>query len=215
MEQRRERKRTLALVLAFISVAALGVGTFTNRWLMNVEYGDSFGIGLRDVEICPRECVTASNFELIDQIEAEIDKIVAENAKLPANQQRVVPRRPWHGFPVVGLIAFYAAVVAAAGLIVGASICLARKRPVLPIMPTTFTVLGLAVGIVNGCIFVATKPPSLELVAVGWSFIVFGAGAVTGLAAVFPLNRQIRPIDVELGAAAATMSWGGSRDDMP
>ena len=43
---------------------------------------------------------------------------------------------------------------------------------------------------------------------VGWTFFVFGVGAVTGLAAVLPLKRAIRPIDDVLGEACATASWG-------
>jgi hypothetical protein len=81
-------------------------------------------------------------------------------------------------------------------------------------MPTTVVVLGLIVSIVCGPVFVATKPESVELMGVGWSFMTFGVALVVGLASVFPLNRQIRPIDEELGAASATMSWGGSRDDV-
>lgn len=50
---------------------------------------------------------------------------------------------------------------------------------------------------------------------VGWTFMAFGGGTVVGLAAVFPLNRQIRPIDEELGEGSSTMSWGASRDDEP
>jgi hypothetical protein len=45
--------------------------------------------------------------------------------------------------------------------------------------------------------------------------MAFGGGVVVALAAVFPLNRAIRPIDEELGDASATMSWGDSRDDSP
>jgi len=90
-----------------------------------------------------------------------------------------------------------------------------RKRVNMMIMPTTYAVLGIAGSIITGCIFVATKPDFTEQLVVGWSFIAFGIAAVLGLAAVFPLNRAIRPIDADLGEAASTMSWGGSRDDLP
>src|SRR5204863_9320545 len=105
------------------------------------------------------------------------------------------------------------ALLAAGGLLAGAGLALAGKRLVLPVMPTTLAVLGLLVGIITGCIFIATKPEETATMAVGWSFIAFGGSIVVGLAAVFPLNRAIRPIDEELGEASATMSWGDSRDD--
>jgi hypothetical protein len=77
-------------------------------------------------------------------------------------------------------------------------------------------VLGLVLALVCGCIFVATKPAEAvsENMGVGWTFFVFGAAIVTGLIAVFPLNRQIRPIDEELGEASATSSWTASLDDL-
>jgi hypothetical protein len=81
-------------------------------------------------------------------------------------------------------------------------------------MPTTIAVLALGIAIINGMLVVATKPELMRFMTIGWTFYVFGGGAVAGLAAVFPLNRQIRPIDPELGAAAATVSWSVSRDEV-
>jgi hypothetical protein len=104
--------------------------------------------------------------------------------------------------------------LAAAGLVAGGVVALSGKRPEVPVMPTTVAVMGLFLAIVNGCIFVATKPAAIESMEVGWSFLTFGGAVVVGLIAVFPLNKQIRPIDHELGEASATMSWSNELDNL-
>jgi uncharacterized membrane protein len=162
---------------------------------------------------CRPDCASASNFDLVEQLDQQIVELKKDPN--PA-VQRAIPRPPWHGFPVVGIMALAFSVLAAASLLWAAVIALRRKRPELAIMPTTIAVIAIALAIVTGCIFVATKPGLyLDTLTVGWTFWVFGVGVVSGLASVFPLNRQIRPIDEELGEASATMSWGGSRDDVP
>ena len=227
MQARRQRRRALAIGLAFLAAAGLGVAAFGERWLTNpAEAGGTWGydsagfekatgISLRSYERCGATCKSISNFDLIDVLEAEIERTKALNATLPAKEQLALPRKPWHGFPVVGMITFVCALIAAAGLLAGGVLALSGKRPELPIMPTTIAVLGLIGSIIAGCIFVATKPDMIEQMVVGWTFMAYGGAAVVGLAAVFPLNRAIRPIDVELGEAGSTMSWGGSRDDLP
>ena len=227
MQPRKKQRRLVAIALAFISAAGLVVAAFGDRWLATPYADDtatepgtsserSAGMGLHTYERCRgADCDGISNFELIDVLEKRIEEIKEENKHLPAKEQMALPRPPWHGFPVVGIMAFITALIAAAGLLVGALFALARKRVDMTIMPTTIAVLGLTFSIVTGCIFVATKPDFAESLVVGWSFIAFGIAAVLGLAAVFPLNRAIRPIDDELGEASATMSWGSSRDDMP
>jgi len=225
MQARKQRRRAVAIALAFLSAVGLVVAAFGDRWLTVPEYGGdsnpsspfrprSAAIGLRTFERCKAgTCTQMSNSDLIDVLEAEIETIKQANLKLPAKEQLPLPRPPWHGFPVVGLMAFVFALIAAAGLLVGGVLAAAGKRVELPIMPTTIAVLGLALSIITACIFIATKPDLTEALVVGWTFITYGVAAVVGLAAVFPLNRAIRPIDAELGEAAATMSWGGSRDD--
>lgn len=225
MQARKQRRRATAIVLAFVSAAALIAGVFGPRWLqtpegigVTLERDEvvSAGMGLRAFEMCHEQvCVSISNTALIDLLEKRIEQIREENKTLPAQQQRALPHAPWHGFPIVGYITLVAGLIAAAGLVIAGILAMAGKRIFVPIMPTTIAVLGLAIGIITGCIFVATKPDFTVSLVVGWTFITFGAGAVLGLAAVFPLNRAIRPIDEELGEASATMSWGASRDDQP
>jgi hypothetical protein len=212
---RKQRRRAVAILLAFASAASLVVGAFGPRWMIDPDDVVAMSLGLRQVELCElSKCETMTNFDAIDHVEAEILRVRDYNTKVSENKMLPVPREPWHGFPVVGWIAFVASLIAAAGLVIGASIALVRKRIAWLIMPTTIAVLALGVAIINGMLVVATKPELMRFMTIGWTFYVFGGGAVAGLAAVFPLNRQIRPIDPELGAAAATVSWSVSRDEV-
>jgi hypothetical protein len=212
MDGQKPGKRIMAILLAIVSAAGLAVAAFAPKWLAD-STGDGSGFGLLEHTRCGVRCVTVTNFELVDGLDAEIARIVAENKARDPQRQLPIPPKPWGGFPVVGWMAWVSCLLAAAGLLVATALAIARKRIEWTVMPTTVVVLGLLVGMVTGCIFIATKPAAIELMGVGWTFGVFGGGVVVGIAAVFPLNRQIRPIDEELGAASATMSWGGSRDD--
>lgn len=206
-------KRVLAIALGLVAAAALAVAAFTPKWLAT-PLADDAGIGLRGAVVCDSgECAHMSNDALVAYIEAEIARVIEYNKTAEERHMRPVPRQPWAGWPVCGTIAFIGCLLTAAGLIVAAVLGVAGKRIDWPVMPTTIGVLGLIIAMVAGCVFVATKPEGMEELGLGWSFGVFGGGVIFGLAAVFPLNRQIRPIDEELGAASATMSWGGSRDE--
>jgi len=212
----RQRRRLIAILLAFLAAGALVVAAFAQRWLVDPDHPETLSLGLRNAEICEEgTCLALSGFDVIDYLNAKIDKVVAYNKTVPPSNQVAVPRRPWDGFPVVGWIAFVASLIAAGGLFIGGVLAIAGKRYELPVMPTTFVVIGIAVAIVNVALYMAMHPAVYPTMTIGWAFAVYGFGAIAGLGAAFPLNRQIRPIDPELGAASATMSWGGSRDDRP
>ncbi len=201
-------------MLALLAAGGLVAASMGRRWLTTAD-GDA-GIGLQTSESCHRgSCEAIGNSEIVDEVAKRIEEIKEMNKKLPPREQMAVPKAAWGGWPVVGMITFIALLLAATGLVGGAAVAIAGKRPVLPVMPTTLAVVGVLIGIITGCVFIATKPDSGMPLAVGWSFMAFGGGIVLALAAVFPLNRAIRPIDEELGQASATMSWGGSRDDEP
>lgn len=214
MAKGKKQNRLVAIVLAFAAAAGLVVAAFGPRWLTDPDH-TAAGFGLKSFESCVgAECESGSVFQLVDEIDKQIARIEAANKELPPAQQVAVPKKPWHGFPVVGMIAFIMCLLAAGGLVVGAVLALAGKRPEVAVMPTTLAVMGLFLAIVNGCIFVATKPAAIDSMEVGWSFLTFGGAIVVGLAAVFPLNKLIRPIDRELGEASATMSWSSELDNM-
>jgi hypothetical protein len=213
MPKGKKQNRMIPILLAIAAAAGLVVAAFGPRWLADPDHAD-IGFGLTTFEECitGSKCKAGSIGDLLDKIDAEIAMINAHNETLPPREQVAAPKKPWRGFPVVGMIAFIGCLVAAGGLLVGAIVALANKRPEVPIMPTTLAVLGLFFAIVAGCVFVATKPAAVQMMEVGWTFYAFGGSIVTGLAAVFPLNRLIRPIDDELGEASATMSWGADLD---
>jgi len=205
-------KRALAIALGLIASAALAVSAFSSKWLASA-LDEGYGIGLSEAGVCVKgRCEYMSNADVVTWLEKRIAEIVEYNKTAEERHMLPVPRPPWGGWPVCGTIALVGCLVAALGLALGAVFALLGRRIDWPVMPTTLGVLGLIVSMVAGCIFVATKPEGMEELGLGWSFGVFGGGVILGLAAVFPLNRQIRPIDEELGEASATMSWGESRD---
>lgn len=211
---KKKPNKYIAILLAFAAAAGLVVAAFGPRWLTDPDHSGA-GFGLKSFEACiGADCETGSVFKLLDEIDKKIERVEAENKELPPAQQMAVPKKPWHGFAVVGMITFVMCLVAAGGLVVGAILALGGKRPEVPVMPTTLAVMGLFLAIVNGCLFVATKPAAIDSMEVGWSFLTFGGAVVLGLAAVFPLNKQIRPIDHELGEASATMSWSNELDNL-
>jgi hypothetical protein len=53
------------------------------------------------------------------------------------------------------------------------------------------------VGLISGCVFVATKPGPAGMVGVGMSFWLFGAGVVMGIVGAQMLAKVIRPPDPE------------------
>ncbi len=105
-------------------------------------------------------------------------------------------------FPVMGKITFVACLIAAIGLLAAAVLAIGKKRPELPVMPTTLAMLGLIVALITGCIFVSTKPGFAGMLGVGNTFFVFGAGAVLGIAGALMLGKINRPVDPDLMADA-------------
>ena len=101
-------------------------------------------------------------------------------------------------FPTFGWITLICLAIAILSLAVACGFVLAGKRVMLPVMPTTTALLGLGIGLIAGCIFVATKPGPAGYVGVGLGFFAFGAGIVVGLYAAIQLARLMRPHDPDL-----------------
>jgi hypothetical protein len=177
----RQPPRALGIVLALASAALLVAACFSHRWLANKHLGD-FGYSPLTFQQCGARCEAISNFQVAE---------IASDS--PFEENRVSA-----AFPVTGLITFIVLLVAAAGLVVAAGIAAAHGRPNLPISPTTFALLGIMIGLISGCVFVATKPGGVGAVGIAWSFWAFGIGSVAGIAGAQLLARQIRPADPDL-----------------
>jgi hypothetical protein len=179
----------LAIGLALVAAGALGYAALTRQWLVNGSVYEQYGFGLRNNFTCgqsfgeAKECDETSNSEYIAR-QKELSSATASNAS--------------GAFAPMGWATFVACLAAALGLFAAAGIAIARKRPELPMAPTTIALLGIMAALITGCVFVATKPGPPGFVGVGPSFWVFGAGAVLGIAGAQLLAKVNRPIDPDL-----------------
>jgi hypothetical protein len=171
----------VGILLALIAAACLIAACFSHRWLANKHYGD-FGYSPLAFQECGATCESVSNFQVAD---------IASDSPFEENRVSMA-------FPVAGLVTFIVLLVAAAGLAGAAAISAANRRPSLPVSPTTFALLGIMIGLISGCVFVATKPGGVGAVGVAWSFWAFGIGSVAGIAGAQLLAKQIRPADPDL-----------------
>jgi len=147
----------------------------------NFECGTSYTFVDAEQSVAQR-CVEYSNGALI----AKWRDMGPEAAKLTSG-----------AFVPTGWITFIVALLAAAGLAASAVYGWANKAPSWPIAPTTIGLLGVMIGLITGCVFVATKPGPAGMFGVGMSFWIFGVGCVMGLAGAQLAAKVNRPRDDE------------------
>lgn len=185
-EEEKRPNTTVAIALAVVAAACLIYAAFTHRWLANDNPGEQIVFGLRDNSQCTGDdCLRRSNSELIHEL-----RDFSEASKQDASV----------AFAPFGWITLVASLLAALGLLGAAGIAGSRKKPDLPMTPATLALLGIMVGLITGCVFVATKPFGAGIVGVGLSFWVFGAGCVLGIAGAQLLAKVNRPLDPDLMA---------------
>jgi hypothetical protein len=194
-EAPKKDMRPLASTLCAAAAACLLYAAFTQAWLVNAGHYAEIGFGLRanhecgtsysfdgDQEISRQSCEERTNGEFI----AKWRSMGSEAAKLTSG-----------AFVPAGWITFILALIAAAGLAVSAGFGIAKKPPRLPVAPTTPALLGVMIGLLSGCVFIATKPGPVGMVGVGMSFWIFGIGCVMGIAGAQMMARVNRPPDEE------------------
>jgi glycine/D-amino acid oxidase-like deaminating enzyme len=191
MSDEGEPKRPNAIVaiaLAVVAAACLVYAAFTHAWLVNDNPGEQIVFGLRDNSQCTgSDCVHRTNSELIKELR-DFSEASARDASV--------------AFAPFGWITLVASLLATLGLVGAAGIAANGKKPDLPMTPATLALLGIMVGLISGCVFVATKPGPSGYVGVGLSFWGFGAGCVLGIAAAQLLAKVNRPLDPDLMADA-------------
>ena len=199
-------RRVIAIALGVVAAACLIIAAFTDHWLVNSSPEAKIGFGLRRNQECLStgwtsyapldearaadkwKCVSASNGETVDKWQA-LEK--PHGDRLASGV-----------FAPFGWITLVVVLLAAVGLLGAAGIAAARKQPQLPIAPTTVALVGVMIGLISGCVFVATKPGPAGMVGVGLSFWLFGVGCVLGIAGAQLLAKVNRPPDVDLMADA-------------
>jgi hypothetical protein len=189
MTDNAHKNRTLGIGLCLAAAACLFYGAFTRTWLFNSSHYEERGFGLRDAY----ECMSVSDTEQRCKRQSNSDFIEQWKALGDSAAQYVSS-----AFAPMGWATLVASLLAALGLVGAAALAFANKRPDLPMTPTTIALLGIMIGLITGCVFVATKPGPTGFVGVGLSFWAFGIGAVGGIAGAQILAKVNRPEDPDL-----------------
>jgi hypothetical protein len=177
-------------IAALVAAAALIFACFSSRWLVNAGSDGEVMMGLRSTTECgsigillgpqPNECRTLA------------DAAYAEEWKGATGQYYSAAWSPF------GLTTTNACFAAALGLLGAAAIGFLKTKPNLPFSPSTVALLGGMIGLVSGCVFIATKPGPGGFVGVGVTFWIFGSGAVGGILLAIMLAKSNRPEDPDL-----------------
>ena len=182
--------RPLASGLCAAAAACLLYAAFTHTWLANAasRYTE-VGFGLRSNFQCAegltgkdKACEWMTNSAFIEQMRG----LGSEAAKYTSS-----------AFVPTGWITFIVALIAAAGLAAAAAFGFLKKPMTGPIAPTTPGLLGVMIGLITGCVFVATKPGPPGMVGVGMSFWLFGVGCVMGIAGAQMMAKVNKPPEPE------------------
>ncbi len=180
----------LAVGLALVAAIALLFACFSQRWLANLGQDGSIEMGLRSTTECgsvgmllgpqPDECRTLGNSAYAKEWDA--------------------PSAPYYSaaFAPFGLVTLVACLIAALGLLGAAALGLVKRKPQLPVSPSTIALLAIMGSLITGCVFAATKPGPGGFVGVGITFWIFGLGAVLGIASSIMLAKLNRPVDPDL-----------------
>lgn len=165
-----KQTKALAAALAFASAAALAWATFSTHWAQQLSYGDDT-FGLRTWIECNADgdCTSRS----IEAFARYADSSV---------------------FPILGWVTSIALWIAAASLAASAGLMLAGRFVARPIALTTIALLALAIGLISGFVFLATRPP--QNYGPGPGFWAFAVGELVGIVSTI-LVARIRPRDAD------------------
>ena len=207
-------RRWIAIGLCLVAAVAFAYACVVKTWLYNPRNQQlmEVGFGPTGMFACRGgECRTMSNSELVAKWKRDLAEIKEEAAGDPTNPALQATAAAAHdemrapsAFPAFGWIALVCIAIAAVSLAISAALAIAKKRVAWPIMPTTTAILGTALGLIAGCVFVALKPGPPGYVGTGMGFYAFAGGVLTGIAGAIMVNKSLRPVDPDL--LADTMS---------
>lgn len=191
-EPQPKNHRMIGILLALVAGAALAYAAVSRQWLANGNVYEQISFGLRDMTQCgnafgEQDCDHYTNAGFVEHLR-DVNEASGRERGLDASG----------AFAPMGWITLVASLLAALGLWAAAALAIAGKKPDLPMSPPTLALLGIIVGIITGCVFIATKPGPVGFVGAGLTFWVFGGGCVLGIAAAQMLAKVNRPPDPDL-----------------
>jgi len=168
------------VVFGFAAIAAILTGAFTHDVLVDQNLDMTMRCGLRSCDACvERSCVRSTTLELASDTAAGGGKATSAWG--------------WSG-----TIAWWTSLVAALGLAISLAMVATGRYVRFPVIsPTSVALLGGAGALIAGCVFVATKPETIGVTRVGWTFWAFGGGSVGAIVGAFLLSRQLALIEPE------------------
>ncbi len=172
--------RMLGIGLAVVAAVLLAFAGFSRMWV-----GRPDGIGFGPMGCT--QCNLTGSGDLSNAAFMEMLRGTGIDEKLTSGT-----------FAPMGWATFVLCLIAALGLLAAAALAFKRKRPDLPMAPTTAALLAIMIALITGCVFIATKPGGPGFVGVAMGFWAFGIGAVMGIAAAQMLAKINRPIDPDL-----------------
>jgi hypothetical protein len=187
--------RPLATGLCAVAAACLIYAAFTHAWLANAGRYNEIGFGLRK----NFQCAQSYSFDGAEEHSRQACEwhtnadVIKKWREMSESSKKMASA----AFAPMGWVTFIAALFAALGLAASAVFGALKKPLGGPIAPTTIGLLGVMIGLITGCVFIATKPGPVGMVGVGLSFWIFGVGCVMGIAGAQMMAKVNRPPDPE------------------
>jgi len=196
--------REVGIVLTAVAALLFVIASLTHGWLHNPVFG--IKMSLLSTEACVPggdTCESMSHFKLVDLAKdqaADLDRYAEMANELgkrdPFNAYSTHNRDEVSGtFPWMGILTLILALVSAIAMFITAWFGAMKKRAEWPVSPVNVALSGLMLGLVTGCIFLATKPGGQQGVGVGYSFWMFAIGTMMGIVGVQILNKLVKPAE--------------------
>jgi hypothetical protein len=191
--QLKKDNRMVGVGLAAAAGLGLLVASLTHGWLVNKGYN----IGVSLWSMCMGdEC--KSNFGVYSMAKEAAEHVNRDpevSSMWPVAGVITIACCIAGGLAVAGVITIACCIAGGLALLATAFFGFQKKRVTWPVQPTTVALLGIMIGLITGCVFIATKPGGVGGVGVGWSFWVYGIGSILGIVGAQILNKLIKPVD--------------------
>ena len=195
--------RMVAIILAAVAGVMLLFAGISRHWIGHPQFGVFFGP--RGCEGCgslvsgfdSAEEPNMTNGAFIEKLRARLNP-ATDDAEYAAAASDEADKVTSSAFAPMGWLTFAASIIGGVSLLVCSFLAFQKKKVDLKVAPTTIALLALLIGMITACVFVATKPLGPGGVGVQYTFWIYGAGLVMGLATAQMLAKMLRPEDPDL-----------------